>query len=198
MSEISKPRVLRATPLWQRVLEYMAILAATILAAVVVPAALGSLGAPAWTTWAILVLAAAFAYQQSRHVGLSWRTVWLIKNGIPTRTAIQITANWGVHCEDAGAYGVKRRGDLIIHRYPTLGDFTLTPSGVYVRVGMPTASFTPADLEALAPNLSTAFGVPVAVYTDPLEPAIAEVHFRVRDPLEGTRKVGEIDVARSL
>ncbi len=186
-SRPKKEKIVRAESLSRRVGTVgvgVAVLAFVILAA---GPLVDVLGAPVWLAWALVALAFLAVLGSLGNLGLNLRLYRLTRAGIPFAAAWQIAANWRVHCEEAGLYAVKHRGNQQIHRYPTLGALEATPAGVTGIIRTPGAGLTMQEIEAHAPALGGAFGFPVAIEPALGNPREAAIHFSVRDPLEGTR-----------
>ena len=183
------PRVVRAPSVGRR-LGVSAVWLALVVGTVAMGRTVtGRLGLPSWGAWVVVALALTGFLFSLRSLGLSPRLLRLRRIDVPLGAAWQIAANWRLHCEDAGLYAVKHGDNQQVHVYPKLGVVESTPAGVKAVVRLPGAGLTAEDMRRKAPALATALGVPVAVETVPLKPAVAIMHLQLRDPLDGVRWV---------
>ena len=132
-----------------------------------------------WLLWVITALAA---------LGMGPSLLRLLRGGIPFGAAFQIASNWGVHCEECGLYGEKRRGGRPEHVYPKLKHLETTPAGVTALAKLPGGGLTARKVITDGPEkLGASFGFPVTAEAVPGKPDLVQIGFLVRDPLEGVR-----------
>ena len=143
---------------------------------------------PPWTVWVLPALGLTAFLRALRDLGFTPRTIHLLRAGVPLRPAWEISANWPIHCEDAGLFAVRHRGKQQIHIYPVLKSLETTRAGVEGLVKTPGAGLTIEEIEKKAPALGGAFGFPVEIELDPARPSQASIAFKLRDPLEGMRE----------